>query len=69
VQSAATSSEVRFSAAALDDFRALPGGCPTRQAALLPRCPIALMLRLKHERYHENRIEARRPIYRRACRP
>jgi hypothetical protein len=63
VQSAATSSEVCFSTAALDEFRALLGRYPTRQAARLPRGAIAPVLRLNRERYHENRAEARRPIY------
>src|ERR1700730_17146812 len=69
VQSAATSSEVRFSTAALDEFCALLGGYATRQAALLPRCAIAPMLRLNRDRYHQNRAEAHRQTYRRACRP
>jgi hypothetical protein len=69
MQSAATSSEVRFSTVALDEFRALLGGYATRQAALLPPHAIATVIRLNHERYHENRAEAHCPTYRRACRP
>lgn len=41
MQSAATSSEVRFSPAALDEYRALLGRYPTRQAVLLPALWIA----------------------------
>src|SRR5262249_12247848 len=41
VQSAATSSEVRFAPAALDEYRARLGRYPTRQAALLPTLWIA----------------------------
>jgi len=41
VQSAATSSEVRFSPAALEEYRALLGRYPARQAALLPTLWIA----------------------------
>ena len=41
VQSAATSSEVRFAPAALEEYRALLGRYPTRQAALLPTLWIA----------------------------
>lgn len=36
MQSAATTSDVRFSPAALDEYRALLSRYPTRQAALLP---------------------------------
>jgi hypothetical protein len=68
MQSAATSSEVRFSTVALDEFRALLGGYATRQAAFLPRCAIAPVLRLNPEHHHENRAEAHRPTYRRVCR-
>lgn len=41
VQSAAASSEVRFSPTALDEYQALLGRYPTRQAALLPTLWIA----------------------------
>jgi NADH-quinone oxidoreductase subunit E len=41
VQSAATSSDVSFSPAVLDEYRALLGRYPTRQAALLPTLWIA----------------------------
>jgi hypothetical protein len=41
VQSAATSSEVRFSPAALEEYRALLERYPARQAALLPTLWIA----------------------------
>ncbi len=41
MQSAATSSEVGFSPTALDEYRALLGRYPTRQAALLPTLWIA----------------------------
>jgi hypothetical protein len=54
VQAAATSSEVRFFPAALDECRALLGRYPTRQAVLLP---MLWMLQLNHERYDKNLTE------------
>jgi hypothetical protein len=54
VQSSATSSEVRFSAPAIDGYRELLRRYPTRQATLLPRVgATAPVLQLNHERYCE----------------
>jgi hypothetical protein len=46
VQSAATSSEVRFSRAALDEYR-----------GLLERYPTRSRVQLNHQRYYENLAE------------